>query len=118
MPVKHELMSMNFADSQLLQVAAGAASRMDLWVKLLRAARVRSVLEVGVWKGDFAKQILQEARIDRAVLHDLTRVNLPIGTNCLTKSRKCLRVLIQKPSKRPRLRLPRSWCFGDDQGSH
>jgi hypothetical protein len=68
---------MNFADSQLLQVAAGAASRMDLWVKLLRAARVRSVLEVGVWKGDFAKQILQECEsIERYYMID-PWANLP-----------------------------------------
>lgn len=51
---------MNLEDSPLLKLADGAASRLDLWVKLLKAAKVRTVLEVGVWRGDFAKHLLQE----------------------------------------------------------
>jgi hypothetical protein len=51
---------MNLEDSRLREIAAGAASRLDLWVKWFRAAGAKSVLEVGVWKGDFARQMLQE----------------------------------------------------------
>ena len=62
---------MNIEDSGLREIAAGATSRPDLWVKLLRAVNVRSVLEVGVWRGDFAKQMLQECdSIERYYLLD------------------------------------------------
>lgn len=53
---------MNIQDSRLREIAAGATSRFDLWVKWLQAIQARSVLEVGVWKGDFAKQILQDCK--------------------------------------------------------
>ncbi len=62
---------MNIEDSRLREIAAGATSRLDLCVKWLRAAGLRSVLEVGVWKGDFAKQMLQECEaIERYYLLD------------------------------------------------
>jgi len=62
---------MNIEDSQLREVAVGATSRLDLWGRWLRIAQVRTVLEVGVWKGDFAKHILQECEsIERYYMLD------------------------------------------------
>ena len=50
----------NIGDPQLREIAAGAKSRTDLWVQWLRATKARVVLEVGVWQGDFAEQLLRE----------------------------------------------------------
>lgn len=35
-------------------------SRFDIWTQILKAANVRSMAEIGVWKGDFAKYILEK----------------------------------------------------------
>jgi hypothetical protein len=51
---------MKIEDPRLREIAAGAASRLDLWVKWLHSGNVRVMLEVGVWKGDFAKEVLQQ----------------------------------------------------------
>src|ERR1700722_1190878 len=51
---------MKIDDPRLLEIAVGATSRLDMWVKWLLAGDVRVMLEVGVWKGDFAKEILQK----------------------------------------------------------
>ena len=48
-------------DEQWLQgVTAGCTSRLELWHRILRAAGVETMVEVGVWKGDFAKQMLEQ----------------------------------------------------------
>lgn len=68
---------MNIEDSRLRDIAAGASSRFHLWVQWLQAAQARSVLEVGVWKGDFASQILHECEsIERYYMID-PWANLP-----------------------------------------
>ncbi len=41
-------------------MVVGATTRLDLWVNFLRAANARTVLEVGIWKADFTKHLLQE----------------------------------------------------------
>ncbi|HTV62290.1 MAG TPA: class I SAM-dependent methyltransferase [Verrucomicrobiae bacterium] len=51
---------MKIEDSPLREIAATAKSRGELWVRWLHAANVRIMLEVGVWKGDFAKQLLED----------------------------------------------------------
>lgn len=51
---------MDIEDSAFLDVISGSTSRFDLWRKVLNAADVRSMVEVGVWKGDFAKQVLEQ----------------------------------------------------------
>jgi hypothetical protein len=33
---------------------------MQLWDQVLRVTNVETMLEVGVWKGDYAKQILEQ----------------------------------------------------------
>lgn len=44
----------------VLQALSGAASRMELWTRLLQAEGVESIAEIGVWKGDFSKYILEK----------------------------------------------------------
>lgn len=68
---------MNLEDSRLLEILPNATSRLDFWVKWLRVISAQSVLEVGVWKGDFARQILQECEsIERYYMVD-PWANLP-----------------------------------------
>ncbi len=62
---------MNLEDPQLRELATGATSRLDFWVKFLRTAKIRTVLEVGVWKADFTRHLLQEcATIERFYMLD------------------------------------------------
>jgi len=42
----------------IARLIAGAPSRFDLWLRLLRTNPPDSAAEIGVWKGDFAKVIL------------------------------------------------------------
>ncbi len=50
---------------------AGAASRPDLWALAIDAADVRVMAEIGVWKGAFARQMLERcARIERYYMID------------------------------------------------
>jgi len=42
----------------IARLIAGASSRFDLWVRLLRTNPPDSAAEIGVWKGDFARLIL------------------------------------------------------------
>lgn len=51
---------MKFDETGIREVASGATSRIELWIKVLRTARIRNLLEVGVWKGEFAEQMLKQ----------------------------------------------------------
>jgi predicted O-methyltransferase YrrM len=42
----------------LLESLGGARSRVDLWTHFLSACGARSVAEIGVWKGEFAAELL------------------------------------------------------------
>jgi hypothetical protein len=53
---------MNLEDPEFSQLIAGSKSRTELWNKLLSAAKVETMLEVGVWKGEFAQQILEQSQ--------------------------------------------------------
>jgi hypothetical protein len=44
---------------QLQEAASVAKSRLELWNSILRAIKVKAMVEVGVWKGDFAKELLE-----------------------------------------------------------
>ncbi len=62
---------MNIEDSRLVKMAATAGSRTDFWIQWLPDANVRVMLEIGVWKGDYAKEILQRCEfIDRYYMID------------------------------------------------
>ncbi|MDH3348209.1 MAG: class I SAM-dependent methyltransferase [Desulfobulbaceae bacterium] len=43
---------------ELNKLAADSLSRIDLWEKIVLAIEAEAVAEIGVWKGDFAKDIL------------------------------------------------------------
>jgi hypothetical protein len=45
-------------ESDFKEIAARAATRVDLWRGLVDAAGAEHVAEIGVWKGDFAKELL------------------------------------------------------------
>jgi hypothetical protein len=51
---------MDIEDSKFIDLVSGSASRFDLWREILNAAKVKTMVEVGVWKGAFAKEILQQ----------------------------------------------------------
>ena len=38
---------------------SASASRIEFWAEFIRRAEIRSVVEVGVWKGDFAAEMLR-----------------------------------------------------------
>ena len=50
---------MRIEDPQFQQAVSGATSRFQLWNQLLQAAHAEIVLEIGVWKGSYAKTILE-----------------------------------------------------------
>ena len=51
---------MNTSIEIIQQCAEKSDSRIDLWVRLLESFQVKNMAEVGVYKGDFACQLLQK----------------------------------------------------------
>lgn len=47
-------------DKEILEIISGAKSRFELWGQVLTAINAKSIAEIGVWKGDFAKLILEQ----------------------------------------------------------
>jgi hypothetical protein len=50
---------MNIEDTEFIELISKSSSRFELWNKFLGEERPEKVAEVGVWKGDFAKHILE-----------------------------------------------------------
>jgi hypothetical protein len=50
---------MDINDPALSDVITNATSRIDLWAKLLQTVNAKTLLEVGVWKGEYAEQVLK-----------------------------------------------------------
>lgn len=61
---------------QIIRAANDTAeSRSSLWIQILRDFRVRSFVEVGVWRGEFAETVLKDcAEIDSYTMIDPWRV--------------------------------------------
>jgi hypothetical protein len=58
-------------------IVLGSASRVELWNKILQAANARTMAEIGVWKGDFAKEVIEKCEfIERYYMID-PWANLP-----------------------------------------
>ena len=55
-------MPSSFTLSDIAPLIAGSPSRLDLWLRLLRARLLECAAEIGVWKGDFAQAILTSFR--------------------------------------------------------
>jgi Methyltransferase domain len=51
---------MNPTDKTIREIAAQADSRLNLWIQFLKSAAVRRMVELGVYKGDFAARLLKE----------------------------------------------------------
>lgn len=50
---------MNINDIEVKEALCASASRLEMWKYVLSVLQVKTMLEVGVWKGDFAEQILK-----------------------------------------------------------
>lgn len=62
---------MRIEDLKLHDIASVSTSRLDLWKRILRATKVQVMAEIGVWKGDFAKQVLEQCEfIDQYYMID------------------------------------------------
>ena len=51
---------MNVEGSEFQDVVSGVASRFQMWEQVLNATGAESLAEVGVWKGSFARHVLQQ----------------------------------------------------------
>ena len=51
---------MNATEQIIKECIAQSRSRVDLWIHFLRLTKVKRMVEVGVYKGDFASKLLQE----------------------------------------------------------
>src|SRR3954451_11830378 len=50
---------MNIEETGFLNLVANPTSRIELWASILKEANVKTLAEVGVWKGEFAEEILK-----------------------------------------------------------
>jgi len=61
----------NIEDSKFWDLASGSTSRFQLWQQVLSATNAKIMVEVGVWKGDYAKQVLEQCEsIERYYMID------------------------------------------------
>lgn len=68
---------MNIHGKNIRDSLCNSASRIELWKQVLDIHKVRTMLEVGVWKGDFSEQILRACgNIERYYMID-PWANLP-----------------------------------------
>jgi hypothetical protein len=61
-PNSHIEVKMNIKDSKFLDIVSGSKSRFELWQQVLNAIEAKAMVEVGVWKGDFAKELLEQCK--------------------------------------------------------
>lgn len=50
---------MNINGTELSNIVSGSSSRFDIWNRFLKESKSVNLAEVGVWKGDFAKNVLE-----------------------------------------------------------
>jgi len=50
---------MNSEMSSLAKTGAESSSRLDLWIRILKSRNVRNMAEIGIWKGDFSRDVLK-----------------------------------------------------------
>lgn len=51
---------MNIESPDFQSLVSSSKSRIQLWSQFLRMINAKTMVEIGVWKGDFAKQILEQ----------------------------------------------------------
>lgn len=50
---------MRLNQTEVAEIASKATSRAELWTRIFKANGTETLAEIGVWKGDFAKEVLQ-----------------------------------------------------------
>lgn len=80
---------MKIEEQPLQDALRGSQSRLELWRNILQAADAKVMVEVGVWKGDFAKYVLEQCEfIDRYYMVDpwstLADWNKPFNVDALS----------------------------------
>lgn len=56
---------MNIDENDIRNIISSSASRFQLWTRILRAINAEVMVEVGVWRGGFAKPILENCEFIR-----------------------------------------------------
>jgi hypothetical protein len=51
---------MRLDDPEFLSVVGNANSRLDLWIRILKKLQLPTIMEVGVWKGEYAEEVLRQ----------------------------------------------------------
>lgn len=68
---------MNINDKSIKDALCSSSSRTELWKQVMHTQQTRTMLEIGVWKGEFAEQILRDCgTIERYFMID-PWANLP-----------------------------------------
>jgi len=68
---------MDINNKKILGALCNSVSRVELWQQVLDIQQTKTMLEIGVWKGDFAEQILRSCKsVDRYYMID-PWANLP-----------------------------------------
>lgn len=53
---------MNIEEPEFQHLFSNATSKAQLWARILTANNVETMLEVGVWKGEYAREILEQCQ--------------------------------------------------------
>jgi len=56
--LRKRLHEMQIDRHRVLEIASSSISRFEIWSRILNAAAAKTMVEVGVWKGDFAVHVL------------------------------------------------------------
>lgn len=51
---------MDIRQTEFKSLVTASSSRIDLWARVLCATKAQTAAEIGVWKGDFAKEMLEK----------------------------------------------------------
>lgn len=77
---------MNIERSELQKLVSGTTSRFQIWSRFITAINAKSIAEIGVWKGEFARYLLGQCNlIERYYRIDpwqkLTHWNKPLNVD-------------------------------------
>jgi hypothetical protein len=91
---------MKLDDPEFLTLVASAKSRIHLWKEILRAANIQTMLEVGVWKGEYAQQILEQCEFIKQYYMIDPWANLPDWNKPFNVSSKVFKEVYEEAMKR------------------
>ena len=49
---------MNIEDAKFLEFLSSSISKYQMWEKVLKLSNARNIVEIGIWEGDFTKEML------------------------------------------------------------